>query len=114
MMYHDNASSIVRRVYIYMSVTNRSISSIEVLKSAASVLVNLTRYRITGPKIYAVSFFFIFIKLLVTEDSVVFPYSLRPRFLRTDFSFHLISGQRSFIIIYFWPFTSTAVIAAKN
>ncbi|CAH0750960.1 unnamed protein product [Diatraea saccharalis] len=53
MMYHDNASSIVTRVYIYMSVTNRSISSIEVLKSAASVLVNLTRYRITGPKIYA-------------------------------------------------------------
>ncbi|KAM3964561.1 microtubule assembly factor abnormal spindle [Aphomia sociella] len=53
MMYNNNASSIVRRVYIYMSVTNRSISSIEVLKSAASVLVNLTRYRITGPKIYA-------------------------------------------------------------
>ncbi|XP_013199690.1 protein abnormal spindle [Amyelois transitella] len=53
MMYHDNASSIVKRVYIYMSVTNRSISSIEVLKSAASMLVNLTRYRITGPKIYA-------------------------------------------------------------
>ncbi|XP_063824828.1 protein abnormal spindle [Ostrinia nubilalis] len=53
MMYHDNASSIVRRVYIYMSVTNRSISSIEVLKSAASVLVNLTRYKVTGPKIYA-------------------------------------------------------------
>ncbi|XP_026751723.2 protein abnormal spindle [Galleria mellonella] len=52
MMYEKNASSIVRRVYIYMSVTNRSISSIEVLKSAASVLVNLTRYRITGPKIY--------------------------------------------------------------
>ncbi|XP_049868951.1 protein abnormal spindle [Pectinophora gossypiella] len=53
MMYNNNASSIVRRVYIYMSVTNRSISSIEVLKSAASLLVNLTRYRVTGPKIYA-------------------------------------------------------------
>ncbi|RVE44466.1 hypothetical protein evm_010870 [Chilo suppressalis] len=53
MMYNNNASSIVRRVYVYMSVTNRSISSIEVLKSAASVLVNLTRYRITGPKIYS-------------------------------------------------------------
>ncbi|CAG4980178.1 unnamed protein product [Colias eurytheme] len=53
MMYNSNAASIVRRVYVYMSVTNRSISSIEVLKSAASVLVNLTRYKITGPKIYA-------------------------------------------------------------
>ncbi|XP_072932118.1 uncharacterized protein asp [Epargyreus clarus] len=53
MMYNANASSIVRRVYVYMSVTNRSISSIEVLKSAASVLVNLTRYKVTGPKIYA-------------------------------------------------------------
>ncbi|CAG9584485.1 unnamed protein product [Danaus chrysippus] len=53
MMYNSNAASIVRRVYVYMSVTNRSISSIEVLKSAASVLVNLTRYRVTGPKIYA-------------------------------------------------------------
>ncbi|CAK1595962.1 unnamed protein product [Parnassius mnemosyne] len=52
MMYNNNALSIVRRVYVYMSVTNRSISSIEVLKSAASVLVNLTRYKITGPKIY--------------------------------------------------------------
>ncbi|XP_059045391.1 abnormal spindle-like microcephaly-associated protein homolog [Achroia grisella] len=53
MMYNKNASSIVHRVYIYMSVTNRSISSIEVLKCAASVLVNLTRYKITGPKIYS-------------------------------------------------------------
>ncbi|KAG6445889.1 abnormal spindle-like microcephaly-associated protein homolog [Manduca sexta] len=53
MMYNDVAASIVRRVYVYMSVTNRSISSIEVLKSAAAVLVNLTRYRFTGPKIYA-------------------------------------------------------------
>ncbi|CAH0719484.1 unnamed protein product, partial [Brenthis ino] len=53
MIYDANASSIVRRVYIYMSVTNRSISSVEVLKSAASVLVNLARYRVTGPKIYA-------------------------------------------------------------
>lgn len=53
MMYNENASSVVRRVYVYMSVTNRSISSIEVLKSAAAVLVNLTRYRVTGPKIYA-------------------------------------------------------------
>ncbi|CAH0701318.1 unnamed protein product [Spodoptera exigua] len=52
MLYNDNASAIVHRVYTYMSVTNRSISSIEVLKSAAAVLVNLTRYRITGPKIY--------------------------------------------------------------
>ncbi|XP_026725115.1 protein abnormal spindle [Trichoplusia ni] len=52
MMYNDNASAIVHRVYTYMSVTNRSISSIEVLKSAAAVLVNLTRYRVTGPKIY--------------------------------------------------------------
>ncbi|XP_050346241.1 protein abnormal spindle [Nymphalis io] len=51
--YNENASSVVRRVYIYMSVTNRSISSVEVLKSAASLLVNLTRYKITGPKIYA-------------------------------------------------------------
>lgn len=56
MIYDANASSIVRRVYIYMSVTNRSISSVEVLKSAASVLVNLARYRVTGPKIYAVSY----------------------------------------------------------
>lgn len=54
MMYDSNAPSIVRRVYIYMSTANRSISSIEVLKSAAAVLVNLTRYRITGPKIYSV------------------------------------------------------------
>lgn len=53
MMYNEVAASIVRRVYVYMSVTNRSISSIEVLKSASAVLVNLTRYRITGPKIYA-------------------------------------------------------------
>ncbi|XP_041977944.1 protein abnormal spindle [Aricia agestis] len=52
MMYNSNASSIVRRVYIYMSLANRSISSIEMLKSAASILVNLARYRITGPKIY--------------------------------------------------------------
>ncbi|XP_075973347.1 microtubule assembly factor abnormal spindle [Anticarsia gemmatalis] len=52
MLYNDNASAIVHRVYTYMSVTNRSISSIEVLKSAAAVLVNLTRYRVTGPKIY--------------------------------------------------------------
>ncbi|XP_063618983.1 protein abnormal spindle-like [Cydia splendana] len=36
-----------------MAVMNRSISSVEVLKSAASVLANLTRYRVTGPKIYA-------------------------------------------------------------
>ena len=56
MLYNDNASAIVHRVYTYMSVTNRSISSIEVLKSAAAVLVNLTRYRITGPKIYLVRF----------------------------------------------------------
>ncbi|KAJ8730212.1 hypothetical protein PYW07_017250 [Mythimna separata] len=53
MLYNDIASDIVCRVYTYMSVTNRSISSIEVLKSAAAVLVNLTRYRITGPKIYS-------------------------------------------------------------
>ncbi|KAL4709961.1 hypothetical protein ACJJTC_003924 [Scirpophaga incertulas] len=53
MMYNSNAASIVRRVCIYMQVTNRSISSIELLKSAASVLVNLSRYRITGQKIYA-------------------------------------------------------------
>ncbi|CAH2037734.1 unnamed protein product, partial [Iphiclides podalirius] len=52
MMYESNASSVVRCVYIYMSVTNRSISSIEVLKSAASLLVNLTRYKTTGPKVY--------------------------------------------------------------
>ncbi|CAB3223961.1 unnamed protein product [Arctia plantaginis] len=52
MLYNDNASAIVHRVYTYMSVTNRSISSIEVLKSAAAVLVNLTRYKVTGPKIY--------------------------------------------------------------
>ncbi|KAG7302798.1 hypothetical protein JYU34_012775 [Plutella xylostella] len=53
MMYNADAGSISRRVFIYMSVTNRSISSIEVLKSAAAVLVNLARYRVTGPKIYA-------------------------------------------------------------
>ncbi|KAI5651756.1 abnormal spindle-like microcephaly-assoc'd, ASPM-SPD-2-Hydin domain-containing protein [Phthorimaea operculella] len=53
MMYNNNAGSIVRRVYIYMSVTNRSISSIEVLKSAAALLVNLTRHKVTGPKIYS-------------------------------------------------------------
>ncbi|KAJ0177100.1 hypothetical protein K1T71_007109 [Dendrolimus kikuchii] len=53
MLYNENASSVVRRVYVYMSVTNRSISSIEVLKSGAALLVNLARYRITGPKIYA-------------------------------------------------------------
>ncbi|XP_053607328.1 protein abnormal spindle [Plodia interpunctella] len=53
MMYQENAASIVKRVYIYMSVTNRSISSIDVLKSASSMLVNLTRFRLTGPKIYA-------------------------------------------------------------
>ncbi|CAH2106556.1 unnamed protein product [Euphydryas editha] len=52
-LYNTNAAAVVRRVYIYMSVTNRSISSVEVLKSAASLLVNLTRYKITGPKIYA-------------------------------------------------------------
>nr|XP_021183211.2 protein abnormal spindle [Helicoverpa armigera] len=52
MMYNDNASAIVHRVYTYMSVTNRSISSIEVLTSASAILVNLTRYRVTGPKIY--------------------------------------------------------------
>lgn len=55
MLYNHNASAIVHRVYTYMSVTNRSISSIEVLKSAAAVLVNLTRYKVTGPKIYLVS-----------------------------------------------------------
>ncbi|XP_039753829.1 protein abnormal spindle [Pararge aegeria] len=52
MMYDANASLVVRCVYVYMSVMNRSISSVEVLKSGAAVLVNLTRYRRTGPKIY--------------------------------------------------------------
>ncbi|XP_073945127.1 microtubule assembly factor abnormal spindle [Choristoneura fumiferana] len=53
MMYNETAPDVVRRVYVYMSFMNRSISSVEVLKSAASVLANLTRYRLTGPKIYA-------------------------------------------------------------
>ncbi|XP_061713257.1 abnormal spindle-like microcephaly-associated protein homolog [Cydia pomonella] len=52
MMYNETAPKVVRCVYNYMSVMNRSISSVEVLKSAASVLANLTRYRVTGPKIY--------------------------------------------------------------
>lgn len=54
MMYNETAPDVVRRVYVYMSFMNRSISSVEVLKLAASVLANLTRYRLTGPKIYAV------------------------------------------------------------
>ncbi|XP_063380821.1 protein abnormal spindle [Cydia fagiglandana] len=53
MMYNETAPKVVRSVYNYMAVMNRSISSVEVLKSAASVLANLTRYRVTGPKIYA-------------------------------------------------------------
>ncbi|KPJ02702.1 Protein abnormal spindle [Papilio xuthus] len=52
MMYHKNASSVVGHVYVYMAFMNRSISSIEVLKYAAAVLVNLARYKVTGPKIY--------------------------------------------------------------
>ncbi|XP_068632187.1 protein abnormal spindle [Battus philenor] len=51
-MIYDNNTSVVQLVYDYISLTNRSISSIELLKSAAAILVNLTRYKITGPKLY--------------------------------------------------------------
>ncbi|XP_045771519.1 protein abnormal spindle [Maniola jurtina] len=53
MMYNSNAPSIVRHLYLYISVLNRSISSVEVMKLGADVLANLARYRLTGPKIYA-------------------------------------------------------------
>ncbi|XP_069358917.1 protein abnormal spindle [Maniola hyperantus] len=52
-MYDSNAPSIVRRLYMFISVLNRSVSSAEVMQIGADVLVNLARYRHTGPKIYA-------------------------------------------------------------
>lgn len=74
MTYNDNAATVVSRVYVYMSVINRSISSIEVFKYAASILVNLARYRITGPKIYDVRTYKMqeFTILLIVSSSSTF------------------------------------------
>ncbi|XP_023943237.2 protein abnormal spindle [Bicyclus anynana] len=50
--FEADAPAVVKRVFLYMSTMNRSISSVEVLRAGAGVLVNLTRYRGTGPQIY--------------------------------------------------------------
>ncbi|VVD04540.1 unnamed protein product [Leptidea sinapis] len=54
MTYNMNATALAHHVYLFMNRTNRSITSIEVLKPGAEVLLNLARYKTTGPKIYRI------------------------------------------------------------
>ncbi|CAF4900272.1 unnamed protein product [Pieris macdunnoughi] len=46
------ASLLIQSVFYFMACTNRSISSVEMLMSGATFLVNLARYHVTGPKSY--------------------------------------------------------------
>ncbi|CAK1547078.1 unnamed protein product [Leptosia nina] len=50
--YAVKAGLLVHNVFGFMAATNRSLSSIEVLTRGATFLVNMTRYHITGPKLY--------------------------------------------------------------
>ncbi|XP_045520259.1 protein abnormal spindle [Pieris brassicae] len=46
------ATLLIQSVFYFMACTNRSISSVEMLMSGATFLVNLARYHVTGPKSY--------------------------------------------------------------